>query len=39
MTQLHNFVSLMKEVIVVLAFCGDRIAGSDSWQASEGLKK
>lgn len=27
MIQLHNVVRLMKEVISVLVFCGDEIAG------------
>lgn len=38
MIQLHNVFTLMKKVISMLVFCVDRIAGSDSWQTSEGLK-
>lgn len=37
MIQLHK-VRMMKEVISLLAFYGDRIADSGSWQIPKGLK-
>lgn len=38
MIQLHHVLRLMNEVIPVLVFCGGKIADSDGWQTSEGLR-